>query len=204
MTKIKICGITREKDVDYINEFLPDYVGFIFAPSKRQVAAKMARELISSIDKSIKTVGVFQNQDVSLVKSISEYLKIDIIQLHGGEDNDYINKLSSFSLWKAYTIDVDSEKFMGTIDCDADGILIDSSLKGVTGGTGARFKWDVLKDIQLNKKLILAGGLNPENVREAINITNPYAVDVSSGVEENGIKDYEKIKKFIYKVREML
>lgn len=220
MTKVKICGLTRKEDIEYVNELLPDYVGFVFAKSKRQVSLDRAKELINLLDKNIKTVGVFQNEDIDKVKNTAEYLNLDIIQLHGTENEEYIKKLYTFKVWKSLSIDaVDSldnnsllqdrvkfhqEKLNRLSVYEIEALLVDSSVKGVEGGTGVSFNWDILNGLVFNKKLILAGGLNCENIEKAMEKIKPYAVDVSSGVEENGMKNYNKIKSFIEKVRKMI
>lgn len=220
MTKIKICGLTRKEDIEYVNELLPDYVGFVFAKSKRQVSLDKAKELINLLDKKIQTVGVFQNEEIDKVKYTAEYLKLDIIQLHGNEDGDYVKKLYPFKVWKSLGIDaadsLDSNELLQNkvkfhqenlnklSSYGIEALLVDSSVKGSKGGTGISFNWNILDKLILNKKLILAGGLNDENIQKAIEKVKPYAVDVSSGVEENGIKDYDKMKSFIEKVRKMI
>jgi Phosphoribosylanthranilate isomerase len=219
MTKIKICGLTRKEDIEYVNELLPDYVGFVFAKSKRQVSLDKAKELINLLDKKIQTIGVFQDEKIDKVKYTAEYLKLDIIQLHGNEDRDYVKKLYPFKVWKSLGIDAaDSlesndllqnrvkfyqESLNKLSAYEVEALLIDSSVKAVKGGTGISFNWDILNNLVLRKKLILAGGLNYENIQKAIEKVKPYAVDISSGVEENGIKNYGKMKNFIEKVRKM-
>ena len=205
MTKIKICGLIRIEDIKYVNELLPDYAGFVFAKSTRQVTLREAKKLISLLDKNIKTVGVFQDEKIEDIKYYTEYLELDVIQLHGSEDDKYIRKLNNLKVWKAVSIDIKTLCPDESIEYDGvDGILLDSSANGIKGGTGLCFDWDVIRNLNLRKKLILAGGLNPENVQDAIYGVKPYAVDVSSGVEKNGLKDYEKIKNFIEKVRKII
>ena len=207
MTKIKICGLKRTEDIEYVNELLPDYAGFVFAESSRRISLKEARKLISLLDKNIKTVGVFKDEEIEKVRYAAEYLKLDVIQLHGSEDADYIKKLSDYKVWKAVGIDPKAACLDQSINAldeyEIDGILLDSSVEGVKGGTGVSFQWDIINNRNIRKKLILAGGLNPENVENAIRKAKPYAADVSSGVEEDGVKSYKKIKKFIEKVRKM-
>ena len=212
MTKVKICGLLRVEDINYVNEVLPDYVGFIFAKSRRQVKLDEAAKLINLLDKSIKTVGVFVDEEVDKVKEIAEKLSLNILQFHGKEDETYINQFNGFSTWKSVAIKVDlnketynREKYQKVLDScnkyNIEGILLDSSVKGAEGGTGVSFDWSLIPKLNINKKLILAGGLNPSNVRDAIDRVKPYAVDVSSGVETDGFKDFNKIKKFMEKVR---
>lgn len=220
MAKVKICGLTRKEDIEYVNELLPDYVGFVFAKSKRKVPVDKAKELINLLDKKIQTVGVFQDEEIDKVKYTSKYLRLDIIQLHGNEDEDYVKKLYPFKVWKSLGIDaadsLDSNDLLQNrvkfhqensnklCSYEIEALLVDSSVKGVKGGTGISFNWDILNDLVLNKKIILAGGLNCENIQSAIEKVKPYAVDASSGVEENGIKNYDKIKSFIEKVRKII
>lgn len=219
MTKVKICGLTRKEDIEYVNELLPDYVGFVFAKSKRQVSLDKAKELINLLDKNIQTVGVFVDEDADKVKNTAEYLKLDIIQLHGREDGNYVKKLYPFKTWKCMSIDVaDSlsckdlskqvkfyqENLDNLSKYEVEALLVDSSVKGTKGGTGMSFNWDVLNDLVLSKKLILAGGLSCENIEKAIEKVKPYAVDVSSGVEDNGIKNYNKMRSLIEKVRKII
>jgi phosphoribosylanthranilate isomerase len=208
MIKIKICGLKRVEDIEYANELLPDYVGFVFAKSNRQVTLREAAQLIGLLDKSIKTVGVFKDEEIENIKYAAGYLKLDIIQLHGNEDGNYIKKLSDFKVWKAAGIDSEAvcldESIKRMYGYEAEGILLDSIVNGVKGGTGTSFSWDIINNLNSGKKIILAGGINPENVENAIKKVRPYAVDVSSGVEEDGVKSYEKMKKFIEKVREII
>lgn len=209
MTKIKICGITRFEDVDYVNKLLPDYIGFVFAPSKRQVHINQAKKLIASLDKNIKTVGVFVNEDCEKVKYIAKTLKLDVLQFHANEDNIYIENFKGLNIWKTISISVadennimEDQKEINTINnYPINAILMDSYIKGISGGSGKGFDWSIIKNLVIGKPIVLAGGLNPENITQAVKLVNPYCVDVSSGIETNGIKDFEKIKKFINKVR---
>lgn len=236
MTKIKICGLKRLQDIEYVNELLPDYVGFVFAKSKRQVDMEKAEELIYKLNNSIKTVGVFVDEDIKKVKNIAENLKLDVLQFHGKEDEEYFSQLKEFQLWKSVSIKVDltqtkaarkpkeidlldSHKINGENNSDfynleeyqkdldklnkynIEAVVLDSSVKGAEGGTGVSFDWKVISKLNIGKKLILAGGLNTDNVTEAVNKVKPFAVDVSSGVETEGVKDFNKIKTFIEKVR---
>lgn len=215
MALVKVCGLTREEDIGYVNELLPDYVGFVFCKSKRQVALEQGKKLIDKLDKRIKTVGVFQNDDIEKVKYIAANLKLNVIQLHGDEDKNYAKALQEFKLWKCMSIDAASfsqndlaevvreneEKINNISKYNIEAMLVDSSVKGSAGGLGISFNWDILNKLTIDKPLILAGGLSPENIDQALRKVKPYAVDVSSGVEEKGIKNFKKIKSFIEKVR---
>jgi phosphoribosylanthranilate isomerase len=214
ITKIKICGLKRFEDIEFVNRLIPDYVGFVFAKSKRQVSWKLAVELAAGLNKKIKTVGVFVDEEPEKVRIIAEDLKLSVIQLHGKEDRRYVEEFGDFEVWKSKGIDVSTEeceysklleenqkKLNELSEYPIDKILFDSSVKGVTGGTGTSFNWDIVNRLKINRPLILAGGLTSQNVEEAILKTQPYAVDVSGGVETEGVKDFEKIKDFIEKVR---
>ena len=206
MTKIKICGLKRQEDIEYVNELLPDYIGFVFARSSRQVDSNLAKQLGKGLDRRIKKVGVFVNEDIEQVKKIAKDVSLDVLQFHGDEDKAYLSNFKDFIIWKSKSIDVSMKNVEQDIiekinGYPIDGVVLDSSIKGSTGGIGQSFNWNLLQSLNIEKKLILAGGLSVDNVRKAIDIAKPYAVDISSGVETNNVKDFNKIKKFIKKVR---
>lgn len=209
MTKVKICGIRSSEDVDYVNELLPDYIGFVFAPSKRQVNLAQAKELIKAVDKNIKTVGVFVNEESDTVSHIAKTLNLDILQFHGNEDKQYLEYFKDFSIWKSISVNVttqnniiDNQKKINNINnYTISAILLDSYIKGINGGSGESFDWSIIENLNISKTIILAGGLNLGNVTKAVKMVKPYCIDVSSGVETNGVKNFEKMKKFINKVR---
>lgn len=200
MVKVKICGLRRKEDIEYANELKPDYVGFVFAKSKRQIEVEQALYLISFLDKEIKTVGVFVNEPVENALKIAQTLNLDVLQFHGDETQDYIDNFKNFTVWKAIRIK-DKEDLEKTKEFKVNSFVFDTLTKNEYGGTGKTFNWEVLKEMELNVPIILAGGLNENNVEEAIKIVDPYAVDVSSGVETEGYKDFKKLKSFIEKVR---
>lgn len=211
-TKVKICGLRRTEDIEYVNELKPDYVGFVFAKSKRQVTPQEAAKLIERLDKSIKTVGVFVDEAIDTVKQIKSVLELNVLQFHGTEEVSYLNTFLEQELWKAVSIETEQYKIDELIQINqnkinrinkssASGILLDSETKGIQGGTGTAFNWDIINRLDIKKQMILAGGLNCDNVDKAIKTTQPDIVDVSSGVETDGFKDYSKIKDFIEKVR---
>lgn len=200
MAKIKVCGIRRVEDIEYVNTLKPDYIGFIFAKSKRQITKQQAIELKNQLDKSIKTVGIFVNEDLETLKDIANSVELDIVQLHGDEDNKYINSLKQYNLWKA--IRVKNEESLCEIqNLEVDGILLDTYSKQAYGGLGETFDWNIVNNLKTNKKIILAGGLNVDNVEKGIKTISPDIIDVSSGVETDGYKDFEKMKNFIEKGR---
>lgn len=196
-TKIKICGIMRDEDCDSLNELMPDFAGFVFAKGRRRyILPETARRFREKLDKRIKTVGVFLNEDIETVLSIAKSGIIDAVQLHGSETDDMIGRIKTetgLPVIKAFmakgAVDVDS-----AMSSPADTLLFDNGC-----GTGERFDWEMLEDV--DRIYFLAGGLSPENVGEAVKRYNPYGVDVSSGVETDGQKDFDKIRRFIEAVR---
>jgi len=200
--KIKICGLRRYQDIDYANELGIDYAGFVFALSPRKVDLNQAQKLIARLNKSIKKVGVFVNQSKEFIEEACYALGLDVVQLHGDETHDEAMAYaeSGIEVWKAIRVkNADDLVLAGTYRVD--GILLDTAVGGHYGGTGQTFDWGLLEGFSFNSKLILAGGLNSHNVRQAIVKARPYAVDVSSGVETDGFKDYHKMKEFIERVR---
>ncbi|MFQ7002168.1 MAG: phosphoribosylanthranilate isomerase, partial [Clostridium sp.] len=196
--------ITTLEEIDYINELKPDYTGFVFAESKRKVNIENGKELLKALDKDVKSVGVFRNNTKEYIIEVIENIPLDIIQLHGDEDNDFINYLkdkTNCEIWKAVGIK-NKEDLIKAKDFNVETLLLDGS----NPGSGELFPWEYLKEIDVNKRFFIAGGINEENVLEAMENVNPYGVDTSSGVEtiENGIrkKDKEKIKRLIKKVRD--
>ena len=198
MTRIKLCGLTRPCDIEWVNTLLPDYIGFVFArKSRRYIAPLNAKALREKLDPQICTVGVFVNEAPEDVAALMNGGIIDMAQLHGGEDEAYIKslrKLTDRPLIKAFRVD-------GPADLDrarqssADHILLDNG----PGGTGAAFDWSVLNGF--DRPCFLAGGLNPENVGKAVEALRPFAVDVSSGIETDGVKDFVKMTAFVNAVR---
>lgn len=196
MSKIKICGIKRECDIDYINEAMPDYIGFVFAKSKRQVSHETAARLCAKLDKSITPIGVFVNAPMEEIISLYNGGIIHMAQLHGQESSTYIQELRSKTdcpLIKALKID---ENFDSSIlpTLDVNYFLFDNG----AGGTGKTFDWSLIP--QTEKPFFLAGGLNTQNIEAAV-AYNPFALDLSSGVEVDGFKDREKILEIVSKIR---
>ena len=201
MVEIKVCGLKREEDIKYVNELKPDYIGFVFAKSSREITLGWGKNLVEKLDKNIKTVGIFVDKEISEVEKIASNLKLDVLQFHGKEDNEYMSYFKDYEVWKALGVN-NKEDLKEINKYKADGILLDSKVLGRIGGTGKSFNWDIISNFKIDKKLILAGGLNSNNVKEGISKVNPNIVDVSSGVEIDGFKDFDKIKEFIKKVRE--
>ncbi len=204
--KIKICGLTRAQDMQYVNEALPDYIGFVFAKSRRQVGPREAAELKSLLDCRIKAVGVFVNEDIPAVSDLCGGGVIDFIQLHGDENSEYIAGLRESLLKrnclrpiiKAVRVrDAESVKSSEQYRCDY--LLLDAHSGAEYGGTGRTFDWELCRNVR--KPFFLAGGLNPENVISAVDAVRPYCLDVSSGVETGGFKDKDKIIKLVNMIR---
>lgn len=202
MSRIKICGLKRECDIDYANEFLPDYIGFIFANTKRYVAPELAKTLKARLDSRIKAVGVFVNEDIDLVCDIANGGTIDLIQLHGDEDENYINTIKQRTgkpIIKAVRVR-SSKQVLEADKLPCDYLLLDTYRKEQYGGIGESFNWELIPKT-LSKPFFLAGGLNSENIMQAENTVKPYCLDISTGVEENGFKSREKIEKIIKIIR---
>ena len=201
MTRVKICGLTRKEDIFCINKAMPDYIGFVFAKSRRQVSNQQAFQLKGLLDQNIKAVGVFVNESKQTILDICNNGIINIIQLHGDEDADYIKHLkekTSCPIIKAIRVksstDIEKAKHL---PCDR--LLLDTYQKDAYGGCGAVFDWSLIP--RDTKPYFLAGGLSPENIEEAISTLHPYAVDISSGVETDGYKDPQKILKLMERIR---
>lgn len=193
--KIKICGVRRSVDAEYLNEFMPDYAGFIFAKSKRQVSLETACRLREKLNPKISTVGVFVNADVDFIKEAVRKGAIDLIQLHGDEGEEYTARLEGVApIIKAQRVSKKSD----IRTSNADFYLFDTFVNGVYGGTGKSFDWSILDGVE--KPYFLAGGINADNIASALK-TSAYAIDVSGGVETDGVKDREKILRIIEKVR---
>jgi phosphoribosylanthranilate isomerase len=219
--KIKICGLFRELDIDYVNEARPDYIGFVFAESKRQVSPAFAVQLRRRLSDEIIPVGVFVNAPIRDIAGLYHENTIAIAQLHGNEDDEYIARLKEASAAGGKTpipviktviishephelylskLPVVCDDFLGTLSNLIDYLLVDSG-----AGSGKAFNWELLNSAGMNaqkgaKPWFLAGGIDPGNIGQAM-IFNPYALDVSSGAETDGVKDREKIVQLVSFVR---
>ena len=240
--KVKMCGISKVETIPALVDAKPDYMGLVFAPSKRQVTVEQAKTLVDELHKQyekaygevtvskntdtaqdgqdsqdsqngqefvqgnsnfekIKTVGVFVNETVENLLKIAEEVKLDVIQLHGDEDESFIQSLkecTNVEVWKAVQVRsvADAEKW---IDSSADMLLFDAYHKDERGGTGEVFDWSSLDEFE--RPFMLAGGMDSTNVARAIRTVRPYGIDISSGIETEGVKDDEKIKAFTNIVR---
>ncbi len=194
--KVKICGITDKASALAAVEFGADALGFVFAESKRKIDTETAKKIISILPERVMKVGVFVNESKEEIEKIASQVGLTHVQIHGNETPEYCGTLT-FPVIKAISIEggADLEK-MESFPCDY--ILLDGPKGKYHGGNGLSFDWDLVRNLSLKtKKIILAGGLTPENVKEAMQKAKPYMVDVSSGVETDGKKDLQKIKLFI-------
>ena len=210
--KVKMCGISKVETIPAIVDAKPDYMGLVFAPSKRQVTVDQAKILVEELHRgyakkygsdtehdkngTIKTVGVFVNETVENLVTIANEANLDAVQLHGDEDEAFIQSLkerTNVEVWKAVQIRsaADVEKW---IDSSADMLLFDAYHKDERGGTGEVFDWSSLDAFE--RPFMLAGGIDSTNVARAIRTVRPYGIDISSGIETNGVKDDEKITAF--------
>ena len=205
--KIKLCGLKRIEEIEAVNKAKPDYIGFVFAKkSRRYVSTETAERLKQHLNPDIEAVGVFVNEDIDKVIEQAKKQVIDVIQLHGEEDVAYVKDLKEavdVPIIKAISMtkpDARQQISMWEIS-DVDYLLLDSG----NGGTGEQFNYKLLQEIgNLKKPYFLAGGLNPENLENAVQQlqnNQPYALDLSSGIETNGIKDLDKIKKAVEAAR---
>jgi len=200
--RIKICGLFREQDIDYVNEARPDYVGFVFAESKRQVSHVFTECMRSRLADGIVPVGVFVNAKIEDIAALYSGGVISIAQLHGTEDEDYISRLKEATGSNKEAVPViktvickKAEKLTFPVS-KTDYYLVDSG-----AGSGNAFNWELLKTQKTEKPWFLAGGVNINNIEQAIAL-NPFAVDISSGAETDGIKDRKKILELVMKVKE--
>lgn len=200
MVKVKICGVTNPDDALKVYEFGADLIGFVFFEnSPRRIKPSLARDIIRNLPQNILKVGLFLDEDIGLVRDTAKDCGLDMLQLHGAESVEYCEKLGrEFKIIKSFKVkDEESVKIVNDFT-GADYYLFDTYVKGVPGGTGLTFEWDILKGKKFKKPFFLAGGLNPGNVKQAIIAVSPYGVDVASGVEKSpGKKDYKLIKEFI-------
>ena len=197
MTKIKLCGLTRPCDIEYVNELLPEYIGFVFAPkSRRYISPEKAEVLREHLDDRITPVGVFVDEKIEVIADLIKRKIIDIVQLHGNESEQYIEDLRRVidcPVIKAFRIESEAD-IVSANNSSADYVLLDSG-----GGTGKVFDHSLLKDIA--RPYFLAGGLTPENVETAVKQLVPFAVDASSSLETDGFKDRNKMTAFVKAVR---
>lgn len=205
MQKIKLCGMMKPCDIEYANRVKPDFVGFIFANTRRKISAAQAQQFREALDAEIPAVGVFVNEDIPVIASLVQGGCIDMIQLHGEEDADYIRRLREVCdvpVIKAVKVQT-VEQIRQAAALPVDYLLLDTYRKGILGGTGEAFDWELLREAKaaagdtaegelFGKPYFLAGGLHAGNLREAAALGS-YGLDVSSGIETDGSKDFTKM-----------
>jgi phosphoribosylanthranilate isomerase len=198
--KVKICGITNLEDALLAVKLGADYIGFVFAKSPRRILIKQACDIAEQLPKRVKTVGVFVNAKIQEVNRVVRLVKLDYVQLHGEEKPDFCGKIVGAKVWKAFRLKKKSDisslnKYNGKVAA----VLLDTYRRGKKGGTGKPFNWTLaVAAKKMGFPIVLAGGLNPKNVRKAVRMVKPDVVDVSSGVElRPGKKDPKLIEEFI-------
>jgi len=195
MVKIKICGLMRLEDIEIVNKYKPDYIGFVFADSKRKVSHEQALKMKDYLSSDIISVGVFVNADCEEILKLYNDGIIDMAQLHGDENEEYINYLkektnNELKIIKVIEMSHDNDLF-NYDDSQADFLLLDSGK-----GSGKTFDWSLIRK-DLKKEFFLAGGINSENAVQAIDEFSPYAIDLSSSLEVDGFKDEKKVKEIM-------
>ncbi|MBW1740789.1 MAG: phosphoribosylanthranilate isomerase [Deltaproteobacteria bacterium] len=200
--RIKICGITNTEDAVAAAEFGADAIGFVFAPSPRQISPEKAREIIEALPPLVLTVGVFVDEDPEVVASIAAFCHLDLLQFHGKESAAYCRRFGQRVIKAVRVQNQDRLERCSEYSSVVDALLLDTYAPDRCGGTGLTFDWHLALEAKRYGRIILAGGLNPDNVAAAIGVAKPYAVDASSGLEKKpGVKDHEKIARFIQTVR---
>ena len=209
--RVKICGLREEEHVIASAEAEVDYIGLVFAPSKRQVTQERARELVRVLQQCShhpQVVGVFVNEPTNVVNHAADYCGLDAIQLSGYEDASYARLLERPVICTVHvganvTADDVDEAICRTDDMRVGSglVLLDTGSQEAFGGTGLTFDWDIARDVSLRHQVLIAGGLTPENVGQLISYVRPFGVDVSSGVERDGRKDASLIRAFVREAR---
>ncbi len=197
--KIKMCGLQRVEDIEYANEVKPDYIGFIFADTRRKVSMETAAKLRKYLSPKIKTVGVFVNESLEIMIQTAQKVPLDVIQLHGDESEQVIQELREnlkIEIWKAARVQTakDIEKVQ---KLSADKILLDSFSKEAYGGTGKMMDISLVEQAEIDKPFFIAGGLTVENTENIIHRLQPFGIDISSGIETNKKKDLKKMRKIM-------
>lgn len=209
--KIKFCGLRRPEDIEYANQTRPDYIGFVFAKSKRQVSPELAGQLAVGLKEGMKKVGVFVNAPLEEILEAVRLAKLDVVQLHGDEGPVEIQAVKDAlvgvgtgtigkipEIWKAVRT-TDAAVLLAADGLEVDRLLLDAFTPGMAGGTGVVADWNMIRGVkgQLTKPFFLAGGLNAGNLEEAVYAVEPYGIDLSSGIETDGFKDLSKMEAII-------
>lgn len=203
MTRVKICGLTRPEDASLADLLGADAVGFVFAPSPRQIDVASAYQLSRQLSPFTARVGVFVDPTPADVAGVLDRVRLDVVQLHGDESPQSVAAIRALGVRVVKAVRVRSEVSVAHLAAyGADAYLLDTYVPGVAGGTGKSFQWELAKDAARSLPIILAGGLTPGNVLAALQVVQPHGVDVSSGVESSpGVKDPTRLRQFIARVR---
>lgn len=198
--KLKFCGLTREADIRAANETRPDYIGFVFAESRRRVTDEQAARLRAQLAPGIQAVGVFVNDDPTHIAELANHGVIDLIQLHGGESAAYIRRLRTMTAAPViYAVRVGTHEDIERVKpYSVEYFLLDTCTKDAYGGSGKTFDWSLIGEVE--KPYFLAGGLNESNIPRAMR-TGAYALDLSSGIETDGVKDAAKMRRVAALIR---
>lgn len=195
--KVKLCGVKRPEDIGYLNEFRPDYAGFVFAGTKRRITPETAAALAKDLSPGIGKVGVFADEPQEAVRRTARLAGLDAVQLHGNENAAYIENLrrllQGVEIWKAVRVR-DRETVLRALALPADRFLLDAFSPGEAGGTGQPADLGVIHSCRIKIPYFLAGGLNGSNLAQTVREMRPYGVDISSGIETGGVKDRRKIE----------
>jgi len=204
VVRVKICGITNTKDAVWAAECGADAIGFVFARSPREVTVSQAREIRAELPPFVSVVGVFVDPSAEHARRVFDDVALDFVQLYGGDEREFLRKSGLSPQRLLRSISIASESDLKAVEKAVAGVIhLDTKVEGKAGGTGKTFDWEIAARASLlGKRIILAGGLNPDNVSDAIAIASPVAVDVSSGVEaEPGVKDPNKVREFIRRAK---
>jgi phosphoribosylanthranilate isomerase len=200
---IKVCGTTNSGDALAAAELGADAIGFVFAPSPRQVSPEIARSIIKTLPRVVQTVGVFVDEDPEKVASTADFCDLDFLQFHGKETTSYCGEFGRRVIKAVQVQNEDDLEICSEYVSVVEAFLLDTYVAGQPGGTGVTFDWDIARTARKYGHIILAGGLNPDNVAAAIRAADPYGVDASSGLEQKpGVKDHDKLARFIQAVRQ--
>jgi len=211
--RVKICGLREEEHVAAAAGAGADYIGFVFAPSRRQVTPERGRQLVNVLQgcsNHPQVVGVFVNEPVSMVNDVADYCGLDAVQLSGDEDAAYALLVERPVICTVHVRSGMTAADVERVVCRAYDlrhssglVLLDTGTRGTFGGTGLTFDWDIAREVSLHHQVLVAGGLTPSNVGELISYAHPFGVDVSSGVERDGRKDTSLIQAFLKGVRKV-
>jgi len=203
MLKVKICGLRSSQDAIWANSLKPDYIGFVFAPSRRKIGVREASDISNALDTSIARVGVFVNPALSDIEEVLKAVRLDIIQLHGDETPSFCSDLP-LPVWKAFRISsAESFNLIKEYESKVSAVVLDAFDESCYGGTGRSFEWHLAVGKISEIELVLSGGLNSTNLERACRIVKPEVVDVSGSVETDGFKDALKVAEFIRKARSL-